>query len=118
MLDFASKPGLLFVVATLLPLASFALILVVFAIRTALRSSPEGSFGQQLYQTTGGDVPARWPAWVATAAIGLAFVCSATGLVWYLGEQESHEEQLKAVEASLHKLGEEVHGADSDQKLK
>ena len=40
MVDFASKPGLFFVVATLLPLASFALILVAFAVRTALR--PQG----------------------------------------------------------------------------
>src|SRR5437763_3918875 len=98
MLDFASKPGLLFVVATLLPLASFALILVVFAIRTALRSSPEGSFGQQLYHATGGDVPSRWPAWLATAAIGLAFVCSATGFIWFLDDHkqiESLEEEVR-----------------------
>src|SRR5262249_46084072 len=85
-MDFASKPGLLFVVATLLPLASFVLILLAFAIRTALRSSPEGSFGEQLYQATGGDVPARWPAWMATGAIGLAFVCSVVGFVQFLDD--------------------------------
>src|SRR5262249_51099824 len=85
-MDFASKPALLFVVATLLPLASFVLILLAFAIRTALRSSPEGSFGEQLYQATGGDVPARWPAWMATGAIGLAFVCSVVGFVQFLDD--------------------------------
>src|SRR5262245_11010258 len=87
-MDFASKPGLLFVVATLSPLASFVLILLAFAIRTALRSSPEGSFGEQLYQATGGDVPARWPAWLATGAIGLAFVCSVVGFVQFLDDHK------------------------------
>ncbi|MBI1918013.1 MAG: NADH-quinone oxidoreductase subunit L [Planctomycetes bacterium] len=110
MLDFASKPGLLFVVATLLPLASFVLILVAFAIRTALRSSPEGSIGQQLYQASGGDVPSRWPAWLATAAIGLAFVCSATGFVWFLDDHkqiESLEEEARHGKASDRELAHE-----------
>jgi NADH-quinone oxidoreductase subunit L len=92
MLDFASKPGLLFVVATLLPLASFALILVAFAIRTALRSSPEGSIGHQFYHATGGDVPSRWPAWLATGAIGLAFVFCAVGFVQFLKDHDRIEE--------------------------
>src|SRR4051812_21303739 len=108
MWDFvASKPGLLFVVATLLPLASFALILVAFAIRTALRSSPEGSIGQQLYQASGGDVPSRWPAWLATAAIGLAFVCSATGFVWFLDDHkkiEALEEEVRQSKGEERKL--------------
>src|SRR5262249_22421219 len=90
-MDFASKPGLLFVVATLLPLASFALILLVFAIRTALRSSPEGSFGEQLYKATGGDVPARWPAWLATGAIGLAVVSTGIGFVRCLDDHKNPE---------------------------
>src|SRR5829696_1677057 len=87
-MDFASKPGLIFVVATLLPLASFALILLAFAVRTALRSAPEGSLGEKLYESTGGDRPARWPAWVATGAIGLACVCCVTGAVWYLNDHD------------------------------
>ncbi len=91
---FASTPGLIFVVATLLPLASFALILLAFALRTAVRSSPEGSLGRSLYDATGGDTPARWPAWVATGAIALAFVCSATGFVWYLSDYH-HAEHVK-----------------------
>src|SRR5947209_2030337 len=107
MVDFASKPGLFFVVATLLPLASFALILVAFAVRTALRSSPEGSIGQQLYQATGGDVPSRWPAWLATAAIGLAFVCSATGFVWFLDDHK----QIESLEEEAH------HGKGEERKL-
>src|SRR3954462_2218146 len=85
-MDFAGKPGLIFVVATLLPLASFVLILLAFAVRTALRSSPEGSLGETLYRATGGAIPPRWPAWMATGAIGLAFVCSATGFVWFSRE--------------------------------
>src|SRR5262249_14089992 len=104
-MDFASKPALLFVVATLLPLASFVLILLAFAIRTALRSSPEGSFGEQLYQATGGDVPARWPAWLATGAIGLAFVCSVVGFVQFLDDH-------KQIDA----LKEERAGKEQDDK--
>src|SRR5215813_627421 len=85
-MDFASKPGLLFVVATLLPLASFVVLLLTFALRSAVRSAPEGSLGERIYQALGGDTPQRWPAWVATGAIGLAFVCSLAGFVWYLSE--------------------------------
>src|SRR5437588_8183121 len=90
-MDFAGKPGLIFVVATLLPLASFALILLAFAVRTALRSSPEGSLGAKFYQGLGGDVPSRWPAWLATAAIGLAFVLSAVGSVWFYRDHHQIE---------------------------
>ena len=90
-MDFASKPGLLFVVATLLPLASFVLVLVFFGLRAAVRSSPEGTVGERLYHLMGGGHPLRWPAWAATLAIGLAFVCSAVGFAWYLSEQPSHD---------------------------
>ena len=47
-MDFANHPGQLFVVATLLPLASFLFLLVCFAIRSALRSSKEGTAGAVL----------------------------------------------------------------------
>src|SRR5437868_631377 len=112
MLDFASKPGLLFVIATLLPLASFVLILVAFAVRTALRSSPEGSMGQQLYHATGGDVPSRWPAWIATGAIGLAFVCSATGFVWFLKDHQ----QIEALEEDA-KYGKTIERDAAEEKI-
>ncbi len=83
-MDFANNPGRLFVVATLLPLASFVFIIICFAIRSALRSAKEGTTGEGLYRLLGGDTPPRWPAFLATLAIGLAFVCSVAGFVQYL----------------------------------
>src|SRR3954453_9849922 len=91
MFDLANKPSLLFVYATLLPLASFVLVLVAFAVRTALRSSKPGTTGERLYQAMGGDTPWRWPAWAATGAIGLAFVCSFAGFIWFLDDHHRLE---------------------------
>ena len=85
-MDFAGKPGLLFVVATLLPLASFVLVLLFFGLRAAVRSSPEGSLGASLYQSMGGGHPVRWPAWSATLAIALAFGCCLIGFTMYATE--------------------------------
>src|SRR5947209_843333 len=94
-MDFDNQPGQLFVVATLLPAASFLFLLICFAIRSALRSSKEGTAGAAIYQALGGDVPPKWHAWVATAAIGLACVCSVTGFVWYLQDQHKITELTK-----------------------
>ncbi len=113
-MDFVNHPGQLFVVATLLPLASFVLLILCFAIRSALRSAKEGTTGAGVYHMLGGDTPAKWPAYLAVLAIGLAFVCSITGFVKYLGdhhhlaeleekfpanpEKETHEE-IEALKA-------------------
>src|SRR5262245_22884228 len=86
-------PGFLFVIATLLPLASFVFLLLVFALRSALRPSREGSTGAALYEALGGDTPQRWPALVATMAIGVAFVFSLIGFVWYSIERPRIEEK-------------------------
>src|SRR5262245_11367192 len=94
-MDFANQPGQLFVVATLLPAASFLFLLICFAIRSALRSSKEGTAGAAIYQALGGDVPPRWHAYVATLAIGLACVCSVAGFVQYLHDQHEITELTK-----------------------
>src|SRR5262245_459375 len=91
-------PGFLFVIATLLPLASFVFLLLAFALRTALRSSREGTVGATLFQAMGGDTPQRWPALVATMAIGVAFVVSLTGFVWYSIEQHKIADVKQDVE--------------------
>src|SRR5262245_17135809 len=107
MLDaFEAKPGLLYVVATLLPLASFALLLLVGMIRTGLRAQREsGGLGQRIYEALGGDTPRKWPAFVATAAIGLSFVCALAGFVLF--QNTEHELQ------DLHK---EIHKTEHDLK--
>src|SRR5262245_59568975 len=94
-------PGLLFVIATLLPLASFVVLLIIGAKRTYFRRSPEGSFGHRIYQLLGGDTPGRGAAYVATCAIGLAFVCSFLGFVIYLGDHAHHEKEIATLETKL-----------------
>jgi NADH-quinone oxidoreductase subunit L len=94
----AHHPGYLFVIATLLPMASFLLILLSFAVRSGLRKSPEGSTGALIYHVFGGPKPGRVPAYVATGAMALAFVCSLTGFIIYVNghaQHEAEEEQLE-----------------------
>src|SRR5215813_1509401 len=122
-MDFNSKPGLLFVVATLLPLASFLFVILYFALRTALRSSKEGTGGASLYQALGGDTPAKWPAYLATLAIGLACVCSVIGSVGFLRD-EHHLTELKqelaqtpqTQRAQRKELREQIHRTESRWK--
>src|SRR5437763_14064881 len=107
MLDIANNPGRLFVVATLLPLASFLFLLLCFGIRSALRSSKEGTAGASFYQLLGGDTPAKWPAWLATAAIGLACVCCVIGFVGYLrdhGKVTELEQQIENTQRARKEL--------------
>ena len=68
------QPGLLFVAATFLPLASFLFLLGVGAKRFAARRYRDQPFCAAFYQMLGGDVPPKWPAYVATGAIAAAFI--------------------------------------------
>jgi NADH-quinone oxidoreductase subunit L len=83
-------PGLLFVAATLLPLASFVLLLLAGAVRWAARPHRDTPLGGAIYSALGGDVPARWPAYVATGAIAGAFVLSVVGFVYFLQHHPIH----------------------------
>jgi NADH-quinone oxidoreductase subunit L len=94
-------PGLLFVIATLLPMASFLILLLTFAVRSGLRSSPEGSFGATLYQALGGDRPSVVPAYIATGAIALAFACSLAGLIIYVSHHDEHEAEALTLEDKI-----------------
>src|SRR5580704_17620698 len=91
-------PGLLFVGATLLPIVSFVLILLSFAIKTFFRKSPEGSTGEAIFKLFGGPVPGRIPAYVATGAIALAFVLCFTGTVLYVSGHVDHEAKEVSLE--------------------
>src|SRR6478752_6115475 len=77
--DFGEHPGLFFVWATILPLASFVLLLVASGVRAFVRR----------YLESGGEVvtPPRWPALVATGAIAGAFVLCLIGAVLFFREQ-------------------------------
>jgi NADH-quinone oxidoreductase subunit L len=102
---FYEQPGLLFVVATLLPLASFVFLLLAGGLRNYLRPQREKSgLGAALYQMLGGDVPIKFAAYVATGAIGLAFVCSIIGAVTYFGEAHEVEHEIEHLKEQKEKL--------------
>src|SRR5579863_482853 len=113
MLDvFYATPGLLFVVATLLPIASFLLILLASAGRAFLRSYRQGNpAADAAYQILGGDVSGRGASYVALAAIALACVFSVIGFVTYLEEHEDNEAQLAALGIRQHELLDTYHHA-------
>ena len=91
---FQDRPGLIYVVATLLPLLSFVVLLVAGGVRNFLRFG-RGPAG----------LPGRIGAHVATAAIALAFVCSLIGFIGYHTEHEHLQEETRELK---HKLGELV----------
>src|SRR5262245_34173910 len=85
------KPGLLYVIATLLPLASFVILLLLGAIRNAARPYKESGFGQAIFWIAGGDIPTKVGAYVATTAIGLSCVLCLIGLGLFLNENPISE---------------------------
>jgi NADH-quinone oxidoreductase subunit L len=104
---FADHPGLLFVAATLLPLASFLIILVSFGLWALFRPYRDDRDGRAaLYNLFGGDTPGRLPAFLALGAIAAAFLLSATGAVRYFADHADHEqrvERLEELERKLHR---------------
>ncbi len=111
-------PGFYFVIATLLPLASFVLILLAFGMWCVFRPYRDTNWGSGLYNLFGGDRPGPLPAYVATGAIGLAFVFSLTGFVLYTSSEHEdlHTRQELSQEAahSDHQLG---HTSAHEKKL-
>ncbi len=112
--DFFARPGLLFVLATILPLVSFLLILLASGAWCLARKYRE-TLGEGPYRFFGGDKPGKLPAYVALAAIFLAFVCCATGFVLYyldhhkyLHDVEHAEHQIEELEHQLHETEDEA----------
>jgi NADH-quinone oxidoreductase subunit L len=102
---FQERPGLLFVVATLLPLASFLIIFISFgfwALFRPYRDDDDGRAG--LFEVFGGNRPGSLPAFVALAAIVGAFLCSFAGAVQFFGEQAGRHQHAEAVEDLEHEL--------------
>jgi NADH-quinone oxidoreductase subunit L len=94
--DFEAHPGYYFVAATLLPLASFVLILLANALWAVFRPYRDHPAGAALYNLFGGDRGGRVPAYVALGAIAGAFVLSLTGFVKYNVDRADHERKTKA----------------------
>jgi NADH-quinone oxidoreductase subunit L len=103
---FDEHPGLLFVAATLLPVASVVVLLLVGGLRNYLRPRRDSGVASSLFALLGGETPGRGAGWVATAAIGLAFVCSLAGTVMFLGEHHDLEAIVKANEGKIRTLQE------------
>jgi NADH-quinone oxidoreductase subunit L len=80
------QPGMLYVIATLVPLASFLAILMLGATKNIGRRYKDTGWGQSLFWLLGGDEPGRGGAYMATGAIGLSCVLGIIGLVQFLGE--------------------------------
>src|SRR5262249_45674990 len=106
---FPEHPGLIFVVATLLPLASFVLLLLVGALRSGLRGQREKEgLGRTLFLALGGDSPGKAAAYVATGAIGLAFLCCLVGGVQYLVEAHHLEEDALKLQTEIRRLDDDL----------
>src|SRR4051812_45107598 len=87
---FAEEPGLLYVAATLIPLASFFALLIVGGFKNIARRYQDTGWGQSLFWLLGGDEPGKGGAYLATGAIALSCVLSVYGLVRFLGEHPVH----------------------------
>jgi NADH-quinone oxidoreductase subunit L len=117
--EFEVHPGLLYVVATLLPLASFVLILLAFGLRAMVRPYRESELCGNLYRLMGGEQQGRGAAYVATGAIGLAFVLCLAGFVMHARENPGNESRVHQLEESLSALEkEELEAKDLETREK
>jgi NADH-quinone oxidoreductase subunit L len=108
--DLGEHPGYFFVAATLLPLASFLLILLFCGAWSLLRRYQELDWAERLYEALGGDRGGRGAAYVATAAIAGAFLLSLTGFLLFKfgehnpeGERKGHEKAIQTNREDLEK---------------
>jgi NADH-quinone oxidoreductase subunit L len=94
--SITEHPGMLYVAATLLPLASFTLLLLVGGVRNLLRRYRQSGLVESLYLALGGDTPGRAAAFIATGAIAGAFLLSLIGFILFLQGHEvsAHQEKI------------------------
>jgi len=127
--NLLEQPGYFFVVATLLPLASFALLLLSGGIKQlARRYRDQSPWCESLFAIMDGPSLRRLPALVALLAIAAAFACSLAGGILYFQEQSAlqgdlaflqqelankERELLKAPEESKEAIEEEIEGKRS-----
>jgi NADH-quinone oxidoreductase subunit L len=117
--DIGAHPGLLFVAATLLPLAAFLILLLAGGLRAFLRPRP-GEAPGGLYELLGGDRPVRAGAYIATGAIGAAFFLCLVGFILFSRDYNAtfpHEHAALAehqIQAERERVATSAHG---DQRL-
>src|SRR5262249_37737337 len=111
--DFGQQPGLLYVAATLIPLASFVALLILGGAKNLGRRYQDTGWGQSTYWLLGGDEPGRAGAYLATVAIGFSCVLAIIGLVKFLGEHPVHAHQG---EHAAHAPQEDAHGGHEQEE--
>src|SRR4051812_47909997 len=116
--DFNTHPGYWFVLATILPLASFLVIFLASGLWCIARRYREAPGMEGLYQATGGDTPGMLPAFVATGAIALAFACSLTGFIHHFKFQARTHHVLEDSEHEIRALRETARTADKKEAAK
>ncbi|HEY3790047.1 MAG TPA: NADH-quinone oxidoreductase subunit L, partial [Urbifossiella sp.] len=96
---FETNPGRLYVVATLLPVAVFALLLLAGGLRALCRPYRQvPGLASSLYWLCGGDRPLRTGAYLATAAMAVSAAMAITGLIAFLhdADRQLQPEQMAA----------------------
>src|SRR5438876_11018420 len=82
----SDEPGLLYVVATLIPLASFVFLLVAGGLKNLGRTYRSTEWGSTLYWLLGGDQVGKGGAYLATGAIAASAVLGMIALGLFLRE--------------------------------
>ena len=87
---FNDHPGLLFVCATMLPLAAFTLLLLVGGVRNLLRPYKNAGPVSQIYEFLDVHATGKGSFYLGFAGIVVAFLCSFSGFCQYLGEHGAY----------------------------
>src|SRR6187549_4194472 len=103
-------PYLFFVIATLLPLASFVFMLLVGGVRNFVRARRKDASADAVYHAMGGDAPGKAPAYLGMAAIFLAFCCSAFGYVHFVLDHHHQEEAVEQAESAVRSAKSKLRG--------
>src|SRR6185437_8514410 len=101
---FGEHPGYYFVAATLVPLVSFLLILLASAMWCATRPFRYTPAGAALFNFFGGEQRGRGAAYVATAAIAIAFFLVVAGFIRFTTEQSTFETRIAGLEKDVRDL--------------
>src|SRR5262245_30276803 len=114
------KPGRLYVVATLLPLAAFAVLLLGGAVRAVCRPCRDtNGFARFVYFFLGGHRPLKAGAYLATGAIAFSAVLALGGLVRFLSDAETLQADPLRMESrwAEHMPWAQVGPAGADQEV-
>src|SRR5229473_1788082 len=83
--ELGEHPGLWFVAATVMPAASFVMLLLAGGVHWMLRPARESAAGESSNERPKVD-RGRIAAYVATGAMALAFLCSLIGAIQFFGQ--------------------------------